>query len=1648
MGRLNFVRIFISLYIVIYSVNGQSCDVEPTGKPTILESEKVGITSMKLKIGLTFPGEGSNWPDCPTVPFRFRVTYAIEKRSPETKLFDGTSNELLITKLTSCEKYHFKVAVQLSDGSFGPESDVNKNITDTHAPTTPPVLKKVRPSGSKSFRATWAFQEVGTHCNVNKPFDYKMYWSSTEVADEGIKAFNESVTGNTIRATLSDFRPCTEYSFYITVVNFAGRESRPSNKITAEITGPAPSIISTAPVLDTITMLPVGSAGKGQLHITWTFDDSQVVCAYSFVIYWKEEGSTTIDELPIWGGARDANVTGLNTCTVYEINLKTANKDGVLGPESNTLSERTSSGRPETPPTLTSLTPLEDVTGKLRIAWEFEGQDRLQCDASLGFQFILHYIDTSHGGNSTAIPIPESSKRSVHVSGLRTCTEYEISIGVMNIVGVESLPSTSMRQYTLSEKPDTPPEVILVTQVQGKETELQVTWVFDGVRDLHCDPSTDYFFRLYYFSTENPSENGNITITDHTIRTATITGLQQCIIYSISMSVTNIAGVESEPGPSVQQASGSKKPTISPKVESVIAVAGSTSQLQVSWTLPEPKWDWLQCDPAKYDYSFIVRYVDQDKLQDGGDRTTRDAEGFLKLPKDSLETVISDLAPCTRYSVSVTVMNIAEKESDPTSGDATTNSEKPDVVPTILSLDVVGPTALHLNWKALEGMTGESLRCDPKFGYSFVVSYSSLYDVTHVREVGSNQTDLEIINLQPCTEYNFTLAVKNRVNMVGDGATTTNRTGSVPSGPVLSLQYTVSVEFGIEMTWLPPDTHCNVTMYKIQYTLSLFDQCQEQAPSWTEVVLNGTKSLNFTIREVEDFSTYDFMITPFVDSTIAGETRNLSVVTGEGVPDKLPFINFTYGGKRRAVARWNPLECGHRRGEVWYEYKLWILGDKVPEEWAITYETINVFKFLKRGRTYNITVRTATSKGASDQLVAQVTIPEGARFLILALIIALLLLLLLALLLFLLCRRRGRWKKYSVRRMSQQDAEAVVDQDDTDSVIYENTAFENSLVIVPASFKQQSLSKLSPPIPMEYFPLYLRERREGDGKLFKMDFEELTQPGNDSRIEASKEENRMKNRHSKLLPYDSSRVVLEKSNEDSSSDYINASYIGNYEQEKFYIATQGPNSVTKGDFWRMILQEDCNTIIMLCNLIENNKVTCNRYWPKRGTKNAMFGQLTIILKQEDQRHGFVIRELTVCEEKMPKKKITQFQFTGWPKDGVPKTSRPIWEMLELANKNKQNKKNKGPIVVHCSDGCGRTGAVIAMDAMQKQYESDGKIDIAGFVNQMREKRPGMVQDQAQYEFIFDAIFEKYFVRDAVLKCTTYHEMLKSWHSNRDITRLYKMLDYASQPTLNINSSGHSPENMDKNRYQDNIPRNDFRPFLQTEVGGNSTDYINASLFNGYKEKDLFVATQDPLPDTVDDFWRLVWDYNCRTIVTLEQYDKNDATSPEYWPVKEETEYGPFSVSPGKVNTIANDTITERRFSMSYSAKDENEKSNVKNEVREVKQFAIKDWPRKLHVPLSAKSLLTTAELAMEWQQSLPSSKIIVHCRNGVGRSGTFIAIVNSIEEMKEKHEVNLYTIVKELRSRRPMMVDSLARFTFCYDAIDLYLQDFDTYSNY
>lgn len=47
---------------------------------------------------------------------------------------------------------------------------------------------------------------------------------------------------------------------------------------------------------------------------------------------------------------------------------------------------------------------------------------------------------------------------------------------------------------------------------------------------------------------------------------------------------------------------------------------------------------------------------------------------------------------------------------------------------------------------------------------------------------------------------------------------------------------------------------------------------------------------------------------------------------------------------------------------------------------------------------------------------------------------------------------------------------------------------------------------------------------------------------------------------------------------------------------------------------------------------------------------------------------------------------------------------------------------------------------------------------------------------------------------------------------------------------------------------------------------------------GYRQKDYFIATQGPLAHTVEDFWRMVWEWKCHTIVMLTEVQEREQVS--------------------------------------------------------------------------------------------------------------------------------------------------------------------------
>ncbi|KAM3968122.1 protein tyrosine phosphatase non-receptor type corkscrew [Aphomia sociella] len=202
---------------------------------------------------------------------------------------------------------------------------------------------------------------------------------------------------------------------------------------------------------------------------------------------------------------------------------------------------------------------------------------------------------------------------------------------------------------------------------------------------------------------------------------------------------------------------------------------------------------------------------------------------------------------------------------------------------------------------------------------------------------------------------------------------------------------------------------------------------------------------------------------------------------------------------------------------------------------------------------------------------------------------------------------------------------------------------------------------------------------------------------------------------------------------------------------KIYIATQGCLSTTIYQFWSMIWQEDVRIIIMTTKEIERGKVKCERYWPDLN-KTEVIKKYSIFNESESSTQDYTLRRFVVTKKDEPntKRTIYHFHFTAWPDHGVPsEPDRVLNILLDVNCRLKQIMTAPDPppqavVCVHCSAGIGRTGTFIVIDMILDQIRKEGfdcEIDIHRTVQMVRDQRSGMVQNEAQYKFIYMAVLE-------------------------------------------------------------------------------------------------------------------------------------------------------------------------------------------------------------------------------------------------------------------------------------------------------------------
>ncbi|KAK3607688.1 hypothetical protein CHS0354_010677, partial [Potamilus streckersoni] len=360
--------------------------------------------------------------------------------------------------------------------------------------------------------------------------------------------------------------------------------------------------------------------------------------------------------------------------------------------------------------------------------------------------------------------------------------------------------------------------------------------------------------------------------------------------------------------------------------------------------------------------------------------------------------------------------------------------------------------------------------------------------------------------------------------------------------------------------------------------------------------------------------------------------------------------------------------------------------------------------------------------------------------------------------------------------------------------------------------------------------------------------------------------NLTKNRYKDVYPYDDTRVQLELWDPATENDYINACYVDGFKTTHAYIAAQGHAMKTLNDFWRMIWQTKSAKIVMLCNLIEDGKHKCEKYWPDEGT--IEFGEIAVRLVQWESFSEFTIRKLELQKIKIQEngkgiikqRHLKQFHFTTWPDNSVPRYATSLVHFLRKVRSTKVPGITSGPMVVHCSAGIGRTGTFLALDYLVDQAEQLGSIDVFSCVETLRKQRANLVQNVEQYRFLHEALTEALTCSTSVLSVSEFHQAYNNLMEFEAKTRkrnidleFEKLFLYASDAKEDAYETGKSTVNRLKNRYSNILPDTNHCPLLNVYVKGGNT-YINAVFLPSgavVKKRSLCAFTSPPFPISLD-----------------------------------------------------------------------------------------------------------------------------------------------------------------------------------------------------
>ncbi|KAL6104044.1 ptprf [Pungitius sinensis] len=1561
--------------------------------------------------------------------------YMIQYRckSPDTGFYEVegvATTRYSIGGLSPYSEYEFRVMAVNNIGR-GPHSDPVETRTGEQAPSSPPLHVQARMLSASTMLVQWE-PPIEPNGQIR---GYRVYYSSDMTAP--ISTWQKHNTDDSSLTTISGLTPDITYS--LKVLGFTSVGDGPASGVlqvkTQQGVPAQPSSFEAEAELDSRIMLK------------WLWPVQDPITKYELQ-YW-EDGSE--NKIPVtFNPAGSYAVEGLKPDTLYHFSLAARSEMG-LGVYTQPIEVRTAQSTPSAPPQDVHMVSLTSTS--LKVSW-------VAPPAASRHGAIVRYtvIYQALAGEDTErheVTGIGADATSYLLGDLEKWTEYQVWVRAHTDVG-PGPDSAPVRMRTNEDVPGAPPRKLEVEAINS--TAIRVTWKppLQGKQHGQIRGYQVIFSRL-----ENGEPRGQPNIMDvalpeaqwnieeSTEHEAVIGGLHSETTYSVTVAAYTTKGDGARSKAKVITTTGAVpgKPTMM-----ISTTMGNTALIQ--WQPPKEMVGELMGYQLQYKRTDEEPFVSRDL------RKTDDHYTATGLHKGA--TYVFRLSARNRAGIGEAYVK-----------EISTPEDVPSGFPFNLQVTGLTQSSTQLTWEPplVAERNGK------------IVYYAVVYRDINSQQNSTNRTadtHMTIQGLNPDTTYDIRVQAFTSKGGGPLSPSIQSRTMNDNDFPTLNFGVKAVMKTSVLLTWDLPINYKSQVPFKILYN--------QQS---VEVQGNLKRKL---IVQLQPDTDYSFVLTSR-GNIAGGLQQQVSIRTAPDLIKTKPSTHQVQGGKMtinlpsvqtttrvrwyyivvvpvsQSTRRWkNPDEMDldellkssegpvlrRRRhldsSQPYIAAKLaslppaFTVGDEKMYNGFInkpltssqeylcfvvavlrfegTDSTANYMTFSASPYSDPIQVTTTMSQGTEQPEMLWVMGPVLAVVLIIIIVIAILL-----------------FKKKRASPLPKDDHSGGVKDsllaNSSDPVEMRRLNYQTP---GPSSHRCPNTPRMRehPPIPVIDLADHIERLKANDGLRFSQEYESID-PGQQFTWENSNMEvNKPKNRYANVIAYDHSRVVLTSVDAVPGSDYINTNYIDGYRKQNAYIATQGPLPETLSDFWRMVWEQRSNTIVMMTRLEEKSRVKCDQYWPSRGTET--YGMIQVTMLDTVELATYSVRTFALYKNgSSEKREVRQFQFMAWPDHGVPEYPTPILAFLRRVKAC--NPPDAGPMVVHCSAGVGRTGCFIVIDAMLERMKHEKSVDIYGHVTCMRAQRNYMVQTEDQYIFIHEALLEAATCGNTEVPARNlfaHIQKLTQPPPGETVTAMeleFKRLANSKAHTSRF-ISANLPCNKFKNRLVNIMPFESTRVCLQPIRGVEGSDYINASCIDGYRQQKAYLATQGPLAETTEDFWRMLWEHNSTIVVMLTKLrEMGREKCHQYWPAERSARYQYFVVDPMAEYNMPQYILREFKVT---DARD--------GQSRTIRQFQFTDWPEQ-GVPKTGEGFIDfIGQVHKTKEQFGQDGPITVHCSAGVGRTGVFITLSIVLERMRYEGVVDLFQTVKTLRTQRPAMVQTEDQYQLCYRAALEYLGSFDHYA--